>query len=109
VIFPPSAAIVLLPGKSELLSFFDWQKSSVSNLFWQPYDGSSPMERLAAREYSQYPGSWSSDATKIALVEWHADAGFDIAVLEVRSGRVTPFLNSQFSVEAWKEGLASFI
>jgi serine/threonine protein kinase len=76
---------------------FDWIKSTVPNLFWQPYGGSSPMEQLATSAYIQYPGSWSSDGKTVALVESHPDTGNDIAMLDVRSGRVTPFLNSQFN------------
>ncbi|MBZ5500365.1 MAG: serine/threonine-protein kinase [Acidobacteriia bacterium] len=77
---------------------FSWQKSLAPNLFWQPYDGSSPMERITTSEYNQHPGSWSSDGKTVALTEWHpADTLHDIAVLDVPSGRVRPFLNSQFS------------
>jgi serine/threonine-protein kinase len=75
---------------------FGWQESRVSNLFWQPYDGSSPMERLTTSEHDQYVGSWAKDGKTVALVEWPLGANPDIAVLDVRSGRVTPFLNSQF-------------
>jgi Tol biopolymer transport system component len=77
---------------------FSWQKSTVPNLFSQPFDGSSPMERLTTSEYGQHPGSWSSssDGQTLALVESHADSGEDIVLLEARSGRVRPFLNSQF-------------
>jgi len=75
---------------------FGWQESRVSNLFWQPYDGSSPMERLTTSEYDQFDGSWASDGKTVALVEWPLGANPDIAMLDVRSGRVTPFLHSQF-------------
>jgi serine/threonine-protein kinase len=78
---------------------FNWHGSLVSNLFWLPYDGSSPMERLTTSEFEQDPGSWSSDGKTLALVENHADTGLDIALLDVRSGRVTPLLNSQFNEE----------
>jgi serine/threonine-protein kinase len=76
---------------------FPWQKSLVSNLFSQPYDGSSPMERLTTSQYNQCPGSWTSDGQTLALVETHPDTGFDIVMLEARSGRVRTFLNSQFN------------
>ena len=76
---------------------FSWGKSLEWNLFWQPYDGSSPMERLKAYEYFQYPGAWSLDGKTVALVETHPDTGNDIAMLDAGSGRVTPFLNSQFN------------
>jgi len=75
---------------------FGWQKSIVFNLFWQPDDGSSPMERLTTSKNQQQVGSWSSDGETVALVEFDLDTRYDIAVLDVRSGRVTPFLNSQF-------------
>ena len=74
---------------------FDWQKSLVSNLFWQPYDGRSPMERLTTSDDDQCAGSWSSDGKTVALVGWTPDTGNDIAMLDVHSGRVTPFLYSR--------------
>ncbi len=76
---------------------FSWGKSTTDSLYWQPYDGSSPMERLTTSEYSQRPGSWSSDGNTLAFVDYHPNTGDDIALLEVRSGRVTPFLNSRYS------------
>ncbi len=76
---------------------FSWGKSTADSLFWQPYDGSLPMERLTTSEYGQRPGSWSSDGKTVAFVDYHPDTGSDIAMLDVRSGRVTPFLNSQFN------------
>ena len=81
---------------------FGWKRSLAFSLFWQPYDGSSPMERLTSSEYEQWPGSWSSDGKTVALVEAHPDTGSDIAVLDVPSRRVTPFLNSEFD-EAYPE------
>jgi len=81
---------------------FHWQKSGVGNLFSQPYDGSSPMERLTTSEFGQNPGSWSLDGQTLALVEGHPDTLWDIVLLDTRSGRVRPFLNSQFD-EAYPE------
>jgi serine/threonine-protein kinase len=75
---------------------FSWQKSTVMNLFSQPYDGSSLMKRLTTSEYDQRPGSWSLDGQTLALVEGNEDTGHKIVLLEARSGRVRPFLNSQF-------------
>jgi hypothetical protein len=75
---------------------FGWQKSVVGNLFSQRYDGSSPMERLTTSEHEQRPGSWSSGGQTLALVEGYGDTGQKILLLEARSGRVRPFLNSQF-------------
>ena len=76
---------------------FAWQKSRVPNLFWQLSDGSAPMERLTTSQNSQYPGSWSSDGKTLAFADVGEDANIDIALLDVSSGRVTPFLNSQYT------------
>ena len=78
---------------------FLWYVTLALNLFSQPYDGSSPMERLTISQYDQYPGSWSSDGKTLALVESQQNTGNDIAVMDVPSGRVTPFANSQYSEE----------
>ncbi len=76
---------------------FLWYEALDLNLFSQPFDGSSPMKRLTTSEFDQYPGSWASDGQTLAIVEDHSDTGSDIALLETSSGRVTPFLNSQFN------------
>jgi serine/threonine-protein kinase len=77
---------------------FGWGKSLVPNLFSQPYDGSSPMERLTTSEHEQYPSSWSPDGNTVAVAEInHENGQEDISVLDVRSGRLTPFLNSPFN------------
>jgi len=76
---------------------FGWLKSLRVNLYGQPYDGSSPMERLTTSEYDQYVGSCSSDGKTVAFVEGLGNnQNVDIALLDIPSGRVTPFLNSQF-------------
>jgi len=85
-----------LDGKRLL---FGWQKFPPANLYWQPSDGSSPMERLIESENDQWPASWSSDGKTVALVERSPVSGFDIAMMDVPSGRVTPFLNSPFNEE----------
>ncbi len=75
---------------------FKWYKPGLPvNLYWQPVDGSSPMERLTTSEYNQWPGSWSADGTTLAFVEYLPGVGHRILLLDVRSRRVTPFLNSQ--------------
>ncbi len=81
---------------------FAWEKSLRTNLYEEPYDESSPMERLTTSQYEQFAGSWSSDGKTVALVQWLPDWNLDIALLDVALGRVTPFLNSQFT-EAFPE------
>jgi serine/threonine protein kinase/Tol biopolymer transport system component len=76
---------------------FQWQRSVVANLFWQPCDGSSPMERLTTSAYFQAPGSWSSDGRTVAFVENHPDTGTDIEMLDASTRRSAPFLASSFN------------
>ena len=80
---------------------FLWMKSPASDLFWQPYDGSSPMERLSTNEYLKVAGSWSPDGKTVAIVEARSglEGSSDIALLDAPTGRVTPYLNSPFNEE----------
>ncbi len=65
-------------------------------LYWQPADGSQPMERLTTSDFLQVPGSFSPDGTILAFVEYgRTGAEADILLLDLRSRRVTPFLNSR--------------
>ena len=73
---------------------FAWWKAGLPNLYWQPVDGSSAMERLTTSDYRQSPGSWSPDGATLAFVESHPDALGEILLLDLRSRRITPFLNS---------------
>jgi serine/threonine-protein kinase len=75
---------------------FGWSKAGPSNIYWQPADGSSPMERLTTSEYNQLPGPWSADGETLALVQIGPDSDRDILFLQMRDRRVTPFLNSRF-------------
>jgi eukaryotic-like serine/threonine-protein kinase len=84
---------------------FSWGKSTADSLFWQPYDGSSQMERLTTSEYGQRPGSWSPDGKTLAFVDGRPDTGSDIALLDVSSKRVTSFINSQY--EEWYPEISS--
>jgi serine/threonine-protein kinase len=86
---------VWLPDCRRLV--FSWQKSLEGNLFWQPYDGSMPMDRLTTGESAQYPGSWSPDGNAAVFVAFQPGNGWDIELLDFRSGRVMPLLNSRFN------------
>ena len=76
---------------------FLWFVGPGINLFSQPYDGSSPMERLTTSDHDHYPASWTPDGRTLALVDMHSGGQYDIALLETGSGRVRPFLNSPFT------------
>ncbi len=82
---------------------FSWHKSLADNLFCLPYDGSGPMERLTTSEPMQTAGSMSPDGKTLALMEITSDTGGDILMLDVPSGRITPFLNSPADWEVYPE------
>jgi Tol biopolymer transport system component len=61
------------------------------------------MEQLTTSAFDQEPGSWSPDGATLAFAEWHPEVlGNDILLLDVRSRRITPFLNSRAN-EGWPE------
>lgn len=71
-------------------------KALAHNLYLQPYDGSAPMERVMTSEHLQFVGSWSPDGKTAAVAEWNPRTSADIHLLDIASGRVTPFLASKF-------------
>jgi serine/threonine-protein kinase len=81
---------------------FGWTKAGTENLYWQSADGSSPIERLTTSEYWQYPGSFTPDGSILAFVEDHPETRENILLLDMKSRRTTPFLNSKAS-EGWPE------
>lgn len=75
---------------------FGWKKSgAASNLFWEPADGSLPMARLTASENNQRPASFTRDGSTLVMTENTSDTWHDILLLDVKSRKVTPFLNSK--------------
>ena len=83
------------PDGSHLV--FTWSKSHNRNLYWQLADGSSPVERLTMSEYDQYPGSFDPNGSTFAFMEVHSSTDNDILLLDMKSRRVTPFINSKAS------------
>jgi serine/threonine-protein kinase len=65
------------------------------NLFWQPADGSSPVERLTTSTCQQWPGSWSEEGKILAILEKCRD-DTDVSILRMSDRQVTPLLNSRF-------------
>jgi Tol biopolymer transport system component len=77
---------------------FGYSKSGESeNIYWQPADGSSPMERLTQSEYPHYPASWSPNGETLAFVQSQPGSGNDILLLHRRDRKVTSFLNTRFA------------
>ncbi len=85
---------VWAPDSKRLL--FGWNDSLMSNLYLQPYDGSSPMERLTTSAGGQWSGSWNVPHNTVAFVEPHQGTARDILLLDISTKHVTPFLNSTF-------------
>lgn len=76
------------------LVFKGWEAGLEANLYWQPVDGSSAAERLTTSDNHQVPGSISPDGATVAFVERHPGDLWDIQLLDLKSRRVTSFLNS---------------
>ena len=74
---------------------FKWWKDSEPNLFWQPADGSAPMERLTTSEYHQVSGSFSPNGTTLAFMELHPDVGWYGNLLDLKTRRISSFLDSK--------------
>ena len=72
-----------------------WGPGQESNIFEQAADGGSPMERLTTSENHQVPGSFSPDGATLAFVERNPETGWDINLLDMKSRKVTSFLNSK--------------
>ena len=81
---------------------FGWYKSGQANLWWQAADGSTPMERLTQSENGQFPGSFAPDGSTLAFVETHPETKGDILLLDMKSRRVTSFVNTTAD-EGWPE------
>jgi serine/threonine protein kinase len=75
---------------------FGWSKTAATNLYWQPADGSSPMERLATESKVQFPGSWSPDGEALAFVQG-GESGLDVMIFRQRDRKIMPLLVSRFS------------
>jgi Tol biopolymer transport system component len=79
---------------------FAWSGSGQFNLYCQPADGSSPMKRLTTSENLQRPHSFTPDGAVLAFVEFNSQTLEDILLLDMKSGRITPFLNTK-ATEGW--------
>jgi hypothetical protein len=68
-----AAYVTWTPDGKRLI--FDWGKSAESNLWWRPFDGTAPMEKLSTNKYMLFPGSWAPDKRTLALVENNPNSG----------------------------------
>ena len=83
------------------VAFCSTKAGGPTNLFWEPADGSGPVEQLTESDRYHYPSSWSPDGQVLAFTEIHPTTGMDIWVLPLQGERKPrPFLQTQFN-EAW--------
>jgi Tol biopolymer transport system component len=79
-------------GKSLVLA---WGKTGLDNLYLLAADGSSSMERLTESSYEQAPGCISPDGSTLAFIEVHSQTESSILLLDMKTHRVTPFLDQK--------------
>jgi len=91
--------VVWTPDGKRLL--FSQHAPSSKDIFWMPVDASSSAEPLLSGGNDKWVGSLSPDGSKLAFVLNNGD-NWDINILDLRSRRAEPFLNSQ-SFEAFPE------
>jgi eukaryotic-like serine/threonine-protein kinase len=67
---------------------FRSMRAGQSNLFWQAADGTGAVERLTENpKNQQFPGSFSTDGTRLVFREETATTGADLMVLAVEAAR----------------------
>ena len=76
--------------------------AGVGNIFWMPWDGSGPAERLTTSKQDQFPASMSSDGRLLAFVEGSLTKGQDIYLLRMDSRQASPIVSTNYR-DAWPE------
>src|SRR5271157_62385 len=76
---------------------FQSNKTGSANIYWQPVDGSSGMERLTSGDITQVPSSWTPDGKFLAYIEPSPITGYDIWLLRLSDRKAQPFLQTQFN------------
>ena len=76
--------------------------AGVGNIFWMPWDGSGPAERLTTSKQDQFPASMSSDGRLLAFVEGILTKGQDIYLLRMDSRQASPIVSTNYR-DAWPE------
>jgi serine/threonine-protein kinase len=78
-----------------------FRKGLPSSLFRVSADGGTPPERLTTSSYSQWPGSWSSNAETLVYWEESPASGFDVWLLRMdRERKAEPLLQSSANEHA---------
>jgi len=71
-------------------------KGNRSRMFWQPADGSGPVEELTKSELApnNVPGSLSPDGQVLAFMEQNINTGFNLYTLPLKDGRPQLFVRT---------------
>lgn len=66
------------------------------NLYWKPFDGSGPAERILETDYSTFPSSWLPDGRTLVFNAVREGTGWDIGRVTVGDSAPTWILSSEF-------------
>src|ERR1700682_4675513 len=66
---------------------FGSTRSGAQNVFWQPADGTGPVERLTTSPNSQYPTSVAPDGSRLIIWEATTKTGFYLVQLHLDGAR----------------------
>jgi serine/threonine-protein kinase len=72
---------------------FESSTAGPRNIFWMPWDGSKPAERLTTSNSEQWPASWSPDGRLLAFQETSGH----VFLLTLKNRNATPLLDTKCS------------
>jgi len=101
-----TSTILTTEGRASFLSWapdgnrlvITFSKVGNSNLYWLPWDGSGPIERLTNSQFSQHAGSWTPDGRFLAFVEQNL-VNRDICIFQMDTKQIKPFINTPLDDE----------
>ncbi len=73
---------------------FSYSLAGVPNLFWMPWDGSGPLERLSTSGRRQDAPSFSPDSRFIVFVETRPRGGHDILQMRLQTHQVSSIVST---------------
>ena len=81
---------------------FSFSLAGVTNIFWIPWDGSGPVERLTTSKQIQVTASMSPAGRLLAFVELSPVVNYDIYYLRIDSRQASPIISTSY-VDGWPE------
>ncbi|MEE8117390.1 MAG: protein kinase, partial [Gemmatimonadales bacterium] len=77
---------------------FATDRAGPPNIYWKPFDGSGPAERILETSYAAFPASWLPDGrTLVFNASRGEDTGWDIGLVTVGDSTPTWVLASEFN------------